>query len=91
MLALLNAAAAQNITGTIINGTTGKPAAGDEVTLLSLSQGMQEVGSTKTDSQGKFTLKAPADAKVPHMVRATHGGVSYFPRGGPLMPGKHHR
>jgi hypothetical protein len=81
-------AGAQNITGTVINGTTGKPAAGDEVTLLSLSQGMQEVGSTKTDSQGRFTLKAPADANVPHMVRATHGGVSYFPRGGPLMPGK---
>ena len=79
---------AQNITGTVTNGTTGKPAAGDEVTLLSLSQGMQEVGSAKTDSQGKFTLKAPADANVPHMVRATHGGVSYFPRGGPLMPGK---
>lgn len=87
VLALLNVAAAQNITGTVINGTTGKPAAGDEVTLLSLSQGMQEVGSTKTDSQGKFTLKAPADGNVPHMVRATHGGVSYFPRGGPLMPG----
>ena len=61
---------------------------GDEVALLSLSQGMEEVGSTKTDSQGKFTLKAPADGNVPHMVRVTHGGVSYFPSGGPLMPGK---
>ena len=81
------AAAAQNITGTVTNGSTGKPAAGDEVTLLSLAQGMEEVGSAKTDAQGKFTLKAPADQKVPHMVRVTHGGVSYFPRGGPLMPG----
>jgi hypothetical protein len=81
------AASAQTITGTVTNGTTSKPAAGDEVTLLSLSQGMQEVGSTKTDAQGKFTLKAPADQQTPHMVRATHGGVSYFPRGGPLMPG----
>ena len=87
VLALTSFAAAQSITGTVINGTTGKPAAGDEITLLSLSQGMQEVGSTKTDAQGKFTLKAPADTNVPHMVRATHGGVSYFPRGGPLMPG----
>jgi hypothetical protein len=81
-------AVAQNITGTVTNGTTSKPAAGDEVTLLSLSQGMQEVGSTKTDAQGKFTLKAPSDQQVPHMVRVTHDGVSYFPRGGPLMPGK---
>ena len=87
VLALASFAAAQNITGTVTNGTTGKPAAGDEVTLLSLSQGMQEVGSTKTDAQGKFTLKAPDDKNVPHMVRVTHGGVSYFPRGGPLMPG----
>jgi hypothetical protein len=87
VVAFASFAMGQNITGTVTNGTTGKPAAGDEVTLLSLSQGMQEVGSTKTDSQGKFTLKAPADANVPHMVRATHGGVSYFPRGGPLMPG----
>ena len=82
------AASGQNISGTVTNGTTGKPSAGDEVTLLSLSQGMQEVGSTKTDAQGKFTLTAPPAQEVPRMVRVTHGGVSYFPRGGPLMPGK---
>jgi len=78
---------AQNITGTVTNGTTGKPAAGDEVALLSLSQGMQEVGSAKTDAQGRFSMKAPSDANVPHMVRVTHDGVSYFARSGPLMPG----
>ncbi len=87
IFALSVVAPAQNITGTVTNGTTGKPAAGDEVTLLSLSQGMQEVGSTKTDVQGRFTLAAPADQGVPHMVRVTHGGVNYFPKGGPLMPG----
>ena len=81
-------AAAQNITGTVTNGTTGKPSAGDDVTLLSLSQGMQEEGSTKTNAQGKFSLPAPAEQQVPHMVRVTHGGVNYFPQGGPLMPGK---
>jgi hypothetical protein len=86
-LALLCTASAQNITGAVTNGTTGKPAAGDEVTLLSLSQGMQEVGSTKTDAQGKFSMAAPPDPGVPHMVRVTHGGVNYFPQGGPLMPG----
>ncbi len=79
--------AAQNITGTVTNGTTGKPSAGDEVTLLSLSQGMQEVGSTKSDAGGHFSFAAPADANAPHMVRATHDGVNYFPAGGPLMPG----
>ena len=86
-LALLGSSAfAQNITGTATNGTTGKPAAGDDVTLLSLSQGMQEIGSTKSDTQGKFSFPAPAD-RAPHMVRVTHGGVNYFPQGGPLMPG----
>jgi len=79
-------ALAQNITGTVSNGTTGKPAAGDDVTLLSLSQGMQEIGSTKTDGQGRFSFPAPAD-RAPHMVRVTHGGVNYFPQGGPIMPG----
>jgi hypothetical protein len=79
-------ALAQSITGTVTNGTTGKPAAGDDVTLIALSQGMQEIGSTKTDAQGKFSFPAPAD-RAPHMVRVTHGAVNYFPQGGPLMPG----
>ena len=80
-------AAAQNITGRVTNGTTGKPSAGDDVSLLSLSQGMQEIGSTKTDAQGRFSFPAPSDTQAPHMVRVTHQGVSYFPQGGPLMPG----
>jgi hypothetical protein len=79
-------AAAQNITGTVTNGTTGKPAAGEEVSLLSLSQGMQEIGNTKTDAQGHFSFPAPKD-QAPHMVRVTHEGVGYFPQSGPLMPG----
>jgi len=79
-------ALAQNLTGTVTNGTTGKPAAGDDVTLIALSQGMQELGSTKSDAQGKFSFPAPKD-QAPHMVRVTHGGVNYFPQGGPIMPG----
>ena len=84
--ALASFAFAQNITGTVTNGTTGKPAAGAEVTLLSLSQGMQEIGSTKADAQGHFSFPAPKD-QAPHMVRITFQGVSYFPQSGPLMPG----
>ncbi len=85
LLATLSAAA-QNITGTVTNGTTGKAAVGEEVTLLSLSQGMQEIGNTKTDAQGHFSFPAPKD-QGPHMVRVTHQGVGYFPQSGPLMPG----
>jgi len=84
---LVSLGAAQNIAGTVTNSTTGKPAAADEVTLLSLSQGMQEIASAKTDTQGHFSFAAPADANAPHMVRVTHDGVNYFPQGGPLMPG----
>ena len=80
-------AAAQNITGTVTNGTTGKPSVGDDVTLLSLSQGMQEIANTKSDAQGRFSFPAPADSQAPHMVRVNHQGVGYFPQGGPLMPG----
>ena len=48
---------------------------------------MQEIASTKTDARGHFSFAAPADTNAPHMVRATHDGVNYFPAGGPLMPG----
>jgi hypothetical protein len=47
---------------------------------------MEEIGSTKSDAQGKFSFPAPKD-QAPHMVRVTHGGVNYFPQGGPIMPG----
>ena len=87
LCALASFAAAQNITGTVTNGTTGKPASGVDVTLLSLSQGMQEIGNAKTDAQGHFSFPAPSDTQAPHMVRANYGGVSYFPPAGPLMPG----
>jgi len=88
LLLLLSAfASAQNITGTVTNGTTGKPSVGDDVALLSLAQGMQEVASTKSDASGHFSLPAPADQRTPNMVRVTHQGVNYFPQGGPLTPG----
>ncbi len=80
------AAAADNLTGTVTNATTGKPAAGDEVVLLTLSQGMNESAHAKTDAEGKFSLPVD-DPGVPHLVRVTHDGVNYFPAGGPTRPG----
>jgi len=78
ILALLLAAVgafAQTLTGTVKNGTTGKPAAGDDVVLLSLAQGMEEAGRTKSDAKGNFSLKL--DAAGPHLVRVIHEGVTY--------------
>lgn len=68
---------AAQVTGTVTNGTTNKPSSGDEVTLLSLASGMEEVGKTKTDSQGHYTLNVP-DENVQHLVRVTRQSVHYF-------------
>lgn len=80
-----SAALAETLSGTVTNATTGKPAAGDDVVLLTLAQGMQEAARTKTDAQGKFSFTF--DAGGPHLVRVNHQGVNYFPGGGPIMPG----
>jgi hypothetical protein len=68
--------AAQTLTGTVKNSTTGKPAAGDDVVLLALGQGMEEAGRTTADSKGHFSFDV-ADTRSPHLVRAIHQGVTY--------------
>jgi hypothetical protein len=69
-------ALAESITGTVTNKTTNKPAAGDDVVLIRLQQGMQEATRTKTDAHGNFTLDVP-DPGI-HLVRVTHDKASYF-------------
>ena len=77
--------AAQSVTGVVTNKTDGKVAAGDEVVLLKLAQGMQELSTTKTDGKGHFVLKVPAEeAGAMHLVRVKHDGANYF---APLPPG----
>jgi hypothetical protein len=76
ILLLSSFASAQTLTGTVKNSTTGKPAAGDEVVLLKLAQGMEEAGRTKTDAKGQFSFKLD-DAQAPHLIRAIHQDVTY--------------
>ncbi|PYX10410.1 MAG: hypothetical protein DMG85_07960, partial [Acidobacteria bacterium] len=79
VLTLLLAAAfspAETLTGTVKNGTSNKPAAGDEVVLLKLGRGMEEAGRTKADAKGTFSFKVD-DTSTPHLVRAIHQGVTY--------------
>ncbi len=78
LLVILSAtcSSAQTLTGTVIDRTTGKPAAGDEVVLLSLRQGMEESGHGKTDGAGHFSIGLD-DGSIPHLVRAIHQGVTY--------------
>src|SRR5437899_6362241 len=67
---------AADLTGTVTNKTTNKPAVGDDVILLRLAQGMEEVARTKTDAKGHFTLQV-ADANAPHLIRVNHRNVNY--------------
>jgi hypothetical protein len=76
LLSVLSASAADTVTGTVRNQTTGKPVEGDDVLLLRLGQGMQEEAHTKTDAQGAFTLSV-SSPRDEHIVRVTHQGVTY--------------
>ena len=86
LLALSTLSTATNLKGTVKNGTTGKPAAGDDVVLLDMSQGMNEAARSKSDAQGQFSFKYE-ETGGPHMVRVLHQGVNYFPQGGIIPPG----
>jgi hypothetical protein len=82
-LLIVSSASAATLTGTVTNGTTSKPSSGDEVVLIKLAAGMEEVGHAKTDAQGKFTFTFDDD-NAPHLVRAIHQGVTYHT---PAPPG----
>jgi hypothetical protein len=69
-------APAQTLTGTVTNGTTNKPGAGDEVLLIDFSSGMNVAATTKADSAGKFSFQLTG-APAPHLIRAVHQGVTY--------------
>jgi hypothetical protein len=71
-------ALADSITGIATNKTTNKPAAGDDVVLIRLAQGMQEAARTKTDAKGRFTLEIPNGDTGMHLVRVTHDKANYF-------------
>jgi hypothetical protein len=74
--------AAATISGTVIDRTTGKPAAGDTAVLLDLSQGMQESARTTIDAQGHYSFTVPSSAGM-HLVRVDHQKVDYY---GPVPP-----
>jgi hypothetical protein len=73
---LASFASAETLTGTVKNGTTNKPVAGDEVVLIKLAQGMEEADRTKTDAKGDFAFKLD-DTGGPHLIRVIHQDVTY--------------
>ena len=76
MMVFSGLALADTISGTVTNRTTNKPSAGDDVVLIRLAQGMQELSRTKTDAKGNFKLEVPDQAL--HLVRVTHDKANYF-------------
>jgi hypothetical protein len=84
MFLLATAAFAGTVTGTVTNGTTGKPAAGVEVILIQLQGTMKPVAQTKTDAEGHYELSNPALGQGPMLIRAVYRGVNYHE---PATPG----
>ncbi len=76
-LAPLGIAQAGTVHGTVMNGTTGKAAAGIELVLIQLQGGMQEVGHSKSGAQGEFTFDHPGLGAQPMLVRAVYHGVNF--------------
>ncbi len=64
------------ISGRVVNYTRAKASAGDDVILLRLGEGMQEVQRTRSDAQGKFSFPANT-SDAGYIVRVLHQGVNY--------------
>src|SRR5579863_135399 len=74
------------VDGVIVNGTTGKPEPGTLVMLIQPTQaGMQNLGTTKSDAQGKFTFNSNDDSG-PRLIQAIFQGVQYNKMVPPGMP-----
>jgi hypothetical protein len=84
LLAIAPAFAA--VDGVVVNGATGKPQPGAVVMLIQPTQaGMQNLGSTKTDAEGKFSFDNN-DAQGPRLIQAVFDGVQYNRMVPPGMP-----
>ena len=84
MLAIAPAFAA--VDGVIVNGTTGQPEPNTVVMLIQPTQaGMQTLGTTKTDAQGKFSFDNNDDSG-PRLIQAIFQGVQYNKMVPPGMP-----
>ena len=64
------------LTGVVTDRTTGKPAAGDTVSLLSTHQGLQELARTTSGPDGRFSIQASGNGM--HLLRVEHAKVGYY-------------
>jgi hypothetical protein len=80
VLACLPSIAAAEVSGAVVNRTTGEPQAGATVTLYKFGQGgMEPVASAKTDAAGAFSIAqdVAAGGHGPSMVRVEIDNVTY--------------
>jgi hypothetical protein len=75
-IAATGPALAATVTGKVTNKTNNKPAVGDDVVLIGFSQRMQEMGRTKTDATGHYSLDIPDSGM--HLIRVDHQKAAYF-------------
>lgn len=76
-------ASGQVLRGNVVNGTTKKPAAGDDVILLKIDKGMNVEKTTKSNARGEFNFDLP-DSQFMRVVRVVHNKV---PFNQPVVPG----
>ena len=67
---------ASTITGTVTNGTTGKPSSGDTVAVINTAQSMDEIAKVTSDATGNFHVSAPDGGQI--LLHITHRGAEYF-------------
>ncbi|MGP8245164.1 MAG: hypothetical protein ACLQVN_11690 [Bryobacteraceae bacterium] len=66
------------VSGTVVNRTTGQPQVGATVTLYKFGQGgMEAVASAKTDAAGAFRIAQDAGGQGPSMLRVEVDNVTY--------------
>jgi hypothetical protein len=75
-LVSLRVFAVATVTGKVINQTTRRSSAGDDVVLLRMGEGMQEEARVRTDAQGAFSVPL-AHPEAQYVVRVLHQGVNY--------------
>jgi hypothetical protein len=76
MMLFAATAYAAPLTGVVTDRTTGKPSAGDAITLVAPMSGMAEVAHATTDARGRYSLNVP-DAGA-YLVRAVHQGAPFL-------------
>ncbi|MDE3178388.1 MAG: hypothetical protein KGM47_01910 [Acidobacteriota bacterium] len=79
LVAPCSALAAGRIEGRILNGTTNRPAAGQEVQLLAPAKAeIHQLAVTHTNADGRFVFKTPViKPNSFFLVQAVHQGVNY--------------